>query len=120
MKFSFTIPVLATLLLSVHATPAAVPEASELESRAIVSCTANGGPASSCCTASLTRYGCAHTNTNTCAKAGTTPCGSIVQIYCYLFGEAVNGNSMWYRLNPTSNGMMPASFFSSCSGVSPC
>ncbi|KAK7183420.1 hypothetical protein DPSP01_013744 [Paraphaeosphaeria sporulosa] len=120
MKYSFAIPALATLFLSVQATPAAVPELHGLESRAVVSCTVNGGPTASCCTGSLTRYGCATTNTNQCSPVGTTPCGSIVQIYCYQFGEAVNGNSMWYRLNPTSNGMMPASFFSSCTGISPC
>jgi hypothetical protein len=131
MKFYFATSALATLLVTVCANPAAVPTNNELQSRAVVSCTANGGPAASCCTGTLTRYGCAHTNTNSCNRAGTTACGSIVQIYCYQWGETVNGNSygsskcsdlmfvstnfvcrMWYRLHPNGNGYMPASFFS--------
>ncbi|KAF1970595.1 hypothetical protein BU23DRAFT_556557 [Bimuria novae-zelandiae CBS 107.79] len=119
MKYSFAVSVLATLLVTAHATPAAVPEAHGLEARA-VSCTVTGGRTASCCTGSLTRYGCATTNTNQCSAAGTTPCGSFVSVYCYLFGETVNGDSTWYRLNPNGNGYMPASFFSTCSGIPPC
>lgn len=92
MKYS-AVPALVYLTFFVSTTSAAVPETRKVEPRAVVSCTANGGAASSCCTGSLTRYGCAHTNTNACSTVGTTPCGSIVQIYCYQFGETVNGNS---------------------------
>lgn len=122
---------LATLVLSVQATPAALADLRERQSKTPVSCSANGGTAASCYTKSLTRYGCPHTDTNRCATVGTTTYGATVQIYCYVFGEAVNGNSyvlgvnavtaalrvltllsMWYNLNPRTNGWMPAAFFS--------
>ncbi|KAK7186797.1 hypothetical protein DPSP01_001147 [Paraphaeosphaeria sporulosa] len=120
MKSHLAISVLATLLLSVQATPAAIPELHERQFKAPVSCTATGGSTSSCNNKGLTRYGCAHTDKNRCSTVGTTPVGSTVQISCYQFGEVYDGNSMWYTLNPRTNGMMPAAFFSSCYGMSPC
>ncbi|KAF9732311.1 hypothetical protein PMIN01_09169 [Paraphaeosphaeria minitans] len=118
MKCYVAVPVIATLLLSVQATPAVVPQLYERQSKAPVSCTANGGAAAGCSIKALTRYGCPHTDTGRCAPVGTTPCGSTVQIYCYVFGETVNGNSMWYNLYPRTNGLMPAAFFSCTSNIS--
>lgn len=93
MKSYFSISVLATLHLSVQASPAAIPELQDRQLMAPVSCTANGGSVATCSTKSLTRYGCPHTDTNRCATVGTTLLGSTVSITCYQWGEVVNGNS---------------------------
>ncbi|KAF2837412.1 hypothetical protein M501DRAFT_1017791 [Patellaria atrata CBS 101060] len=117
MHFSLSLSHLLLLAPLALASPVSEP-VHTLAERA-VSCTAVGTGSS--CTTSLTRYGCATTNTNQCSAVGTVAPGSQVSIGCYVFGETVNGYSMWYRLNPNGNGYMPAAFFStSCSGIPPC